>query len=206
MADITSGASTTNWDILNKGLAKQTLYDTTGRQCSLQNVPTFSSANTFTPGTTANSVVVLSGSATRVVRVHSVIFGISATAAASSQFAIQKYSTAPTGGVAVVTNGLPHNSNNTPTAICQYYTASPGTLGTLIGSITIVRFPVPPTIPATWTGACIVGGTELLPFMNNVVQPIVLRGTSEHIHISLGANPLAGQTHYFRIVWTEETV
>lgn len=208
MAVIKSGATTDQLTIdPTSKAARVTLYDEDGRALAYQSKMTYSAANGFTPAATPNDLAIIYGSATKTVRVISFKFGANNTAAGSQQYLVQKKSALPSGGVFVAATAVPLDSNNdvaTATNI-GHYTTDP-TTGTSLGFINVMRCASPVLIPATFAGIVEVAQFEMLPTDGSgVVQPVTLHGVNEGVCINFADTALvAGQTHSYCIVWTEE--
>lgn len=157
-------------------------------------------ASDITPVATATDVVVITGSATKTVRISRVCFGGSATAASIYDVYMYKRTVADTGGTATNPTPTQHDSNDAAaSAVVSLYTANPtvGT-GTLIrGSKTFLI-----------NGATPVGGTPLTcwDFGIGVERP-TLRGVAQQFAINHGAGAQAvpaGASVYYNVEWTEE--
>lgn len=211
MAIIKSGATSDNMtvDPISKA-ARITLYDSAGRELSIQNKQTFVIASTFTPAATPTDLVIIEGSATKTIRIISMKIWTTNTAAGSQSFQLIKRSTADTTGT-FVSAGTPvaMDSNNAASTVSRvgHFTANPGALGTAIGTMSNIRVASPAAIPATWAGITPDSGIEMLDWMDKSTldQPIVLRGIAQCLAINFnGAALVAGQTHSYRILWIEE--
>lgn len=168
---------------------------------------TYTATNVFTPAATPTDLVTITGSATKTVKVWSVRLTTTNTAAGSQELFLIKRSTVDTTGTPVAGAVFPVDSASAAvTATVNHYTANPGALGTAVGTVNRVRISSPAAVPAAFvtnTDA----GYELLPLIRNGVflQPIVLRGIAEQLAVNFnGAALVAGQTHVYTIVWSEE--
>lgn len=204
---IRSGVDTSELTIgATSKAAYTTDIDSTGRDLSVQSKQTFSASGTFTPAATPTDLVVISGSATKTVRVISMCIGTTNTAAGSQQFLLIKRGAADTGGTPVTATVVPLDSNNTATAAVIHYTANP-TINNTVGTINTIRVGTPAAIPATWAGITDKAKVELLDWMSNSIldQPVTLRGTAQQLAINFnGVALVAGQTHTYTVVWMEE--
>lgn len=192
-------------DATSKAL-RTSLYDSAGREISYQKIPTFAASMTFTPPATPTDMVVLSGSATKTIRVISFKITTTNTAAGSQQFNLLKRSTAASGGTLITAISTPLDSNNTATAVCGHYTANP-TMGVTVGTLATMRVASPVLLPATFAGIVQDAGYEMLYWMQNSLldQPVVLRGTAQQLVLNFaGAALVAGQVHTYSVVWMEE--
>lgn len=207
MAIIKSGATSDQLTIDSTSkAARVTDYDAAGREISFQSKSTYAASGTFTPPATPADMLTIFGSATKTVRVLSIKFGTTNTAAGSQQYFVSKRSAITTGGTAVAATIIPLDSSDaTPTATVNHYTANP-TPGTAIGTINTLRVASPVLVPATFAGIVQRADFEMLPTGSEGLNKVVtLRGVAQGIAINFNAVALvAGQTHYFNILWTEE--
>jgi hypothetical protein len=208
MAVIKSGASSDNLTIdATSKAARVTLYDATGREVAYQSKPTFFAANTFTPAATPTDIVTIYGSASKTVRVISFRITTTNTAAGSQAFLLVKRSAVNTTGTFVAGTAVPADSTDAATATVGHYTANPGGLGTLVGNVNIKRVASPAAIPATWAGIVQDAGYDMLDVALNskLDKPLTLIGTGQGLCLNFaGAALVAGQTHAYQVVWTEE--
>lgn len=208
MAIIKSGATS---DLLTidptSKAARVTLYDSAGRETSLQSKPTYAAASTFAPAVTATDMITIHGSASKTVRVISIYVGTQTTAAGSIELRVIKRSTAASGPGFNPATMVPLDSNDpAATANVGHWTTNP-TLGTAVGNTNIVRVATPVLLPASFAGIREDSGQEMLPWYasSHLDKPIVLRGTGEALAINYnGAALVAGQIHNYRVVWIEE--
>jgi hypothetical protein len=209
MAVIKSGASSDQLTIDPTSKAgRVTLYDATGRAVAAQSKATYFAANTFTPPATPTDMVTIFGSASKMVRVISFRITTTNTAAGSQQFFLIKRSAVNTTGTFVAGTAVPADSTDAgATATVGHYTANPGALGTAVGNVNIKRVASPVAVPATFAGVKEDAGVDLLDNMNNSLldKPVMLSGVAQGLCLNFnGAALVAGQTHAYQIVWTEE--
>ena len=153
-----------------------------------------------TPVATATDVVVLSGSATKVVRVTKVTLVGTATAASIYDHYVIKRTAANTGGTSTTPTAAKSDSNDpAQSATIRLYTANPSALGTGV------------TVEAnkTYLSASATPGAAALPivytFGTRGDKPIVLRGTSESLAFNFGGAAVpSGANLYIAIEWTED--
>lgn len=209
MAVIKSGASSDQLtiDATSKG-ARVTLYDAAGRAIAFQSKATYFASNTFTPPATPTDMVTIFGSGTKTIRVISFKITTTNTAAGSQQFFLVKRSAVNTTGTFVAGTAVPADSTDAAaTATVGHYTANPGGLGTLVGTVNTKRVASPVAVPATFAGVKEDAGVEMLDQMANSLldKPVTLSGTGQGLCLNFnGAALVAGQTHAYQIVWTEE--
>lgn len=101
-------------------------------------IPTYvCSTPFFTPAAAATALLDFSGAASRKVKVLRIFAVYTATTIGQSKLGVTKRSTLSTGGTAVTVAPVGYNSlqPQTSLAVCRYYTANPGALGTSVGQI-----------------------------------------------------------------------
>ncbi len=184
-------------------------YDGEGREVSLHSRPTYMASGTFTPAATPIDIVIIEGSATKIVRVISFKIATTNTAAGSQQFALIKRSTADTTGTFVAATAVSVDSNDAAATANRvgHFTANPGALGTAVGTLNTKRVASPAAIPASFAGVIQDAGVEMLDMYWNSLIPksVTLRGVAQTLALNFGGAALvAGQTHAYSIVWTEE--
>lgn len=210
MAVIKSGATSDNLTIdATSKAARNTLYDTTGRALALQSKITFYMAGNFTPAATPTDLVTIFGSASKTVRVIKFVITTTNTAAGSQQFTLLKRTAANSGGTFVNGNALAADGSDAAATATSYghYTANPAATGATPGNYAIVRVASPAAVPASFAGVVQNAGVDLLALGGDaqLSKPIVLNGTSQGLCLSFGGAALvAGQTHTYQVVWTEE--
>lgn len=158
----------------------------------------FSASNVVTIASSPSDVCVLQGSATKNVRVRRVILSGNATAVGSVTVAIEKRSTAPTGGTVATPTIGPHDSSNAAgTAVMETFTANPTTLGTGV-AILAEQFVFFGNLT---TG--VANGIKEFTF-GQLAQPVVLRGVAQGVAVHLGGVTVAGGVLACTFEWTEE--
>jgi len=162
-------------------------------------LPTYSVAVTgVTPAATATDVVILSGSATRIIKVRRVILGGAATSASAFVMNLVRRSTAATGGTATTPTPIRRDTTEqAATAEVQQFSANPSAVGTAVGTLQSVRVNL---------GAL---ATPNPPFDRSfgdlTTEPILLRGASEFLAVDFaGASIPGGMVFDYTIIWTEE--
>ena len=157
-------------------------------------------AQDVTPVATATDVLVLSGSASKVIRVTKVSLVGTATAASIYDHYVIKRTAANTGGTSTsVTAAKSDSSDDAQTATLKLYTANPSGLGTGI-SVEANK---------TYLSASATPGAAALPivytFGTRNDKAIVLRGTSESLAINFNGQAVpSGASLYLNIEWTED--
>ena len=159
-------------------------------------------AQDVTPVATATDVVVLSGSASKVIRVTKVSIVGTATAASIYDHYVIKRTTANTGGTSTTpTAAQADSADAAQTATLRLYTANPSALGTGV-SVEANK---------TYLSASATPGAAALPvvytFGTRNDKAIVLRGTSESLAINFNGQAVpAGASLYLSIEWTEDDI
>lgn len=157
-------------------------------------------AQDITPVATATDVLVLSGSATKVIRVTKVSVVGTATAASIYDNYIIKRTAANTGGTSTsVTPAQSDSADAAATATLRLYTANPSALGTGIAV----------EGAKTYLSAGATPGAAALPhvytFGTRNDKAIVLRGTGESLAFNFGGQAVpSGANLYLSIEWTED--
>ena len=159
-------------------------------------------AQDVTPVATATDVVVLSGSASKVIRVTKIsIVGTATTASIYDHYVIKR-TAANTGGTSTSKTAAQSDSaDSAQTATLLLYTANPSALGTGV-SVEANK---------TYLSASATPGAAALPivytFGTRNDKAIVLRGASESIAINFGGQAVpSGASLYISIEWTEDTL
>jgi len=159
-------------------------------------------ATDFAPVATATDVLVLSGSASKIIRVTKVSIVGTATAASIYDHYLIKRTVANTGGTSTNPSAVKADSNDAAqTAVLTLYSANPSALGTgqtFEGN-------------KTYLSASSTPGAAALPVIytygNRNDKAIVLRGASESIAINFGGQAVpSGANLYLNIEWTEDTI
>lgn len=141
----------------------------------------------------AGDIVILNGSATRIIRVTRVSFSGIATAAADTDLTLVMRSTADTAGTAMT--AVPHDyRDGAATASAQSYTAAP-TPGTAVGTIRSVKM---------FTAAANAQpSVQSWDFGNGPKRCPVLIGAAQGLALNISATN-AGALYDIDIEWTEE--
>jgi len=204
--DVGLSANTLTIGTVSKA-AYMTPYDSAVRVLAPGTLATFSANGTFTPGTTPNDVITITGSAGKTIRVVSLAIATTNVTPSSWIQLLSKRSSNAAGGVFVAQTKVALDSNDTATANVGHWTASPSTPGTLVGTINTVKVAVPVTPPTTLGVSVPNVYTEMLPQIFGLVKPITLRGYVEGLSVNFnGAALLNGgfQVVSYVVVWTEE--
>ena len=210
MAIIKSGATSDQLtvDPASKA-ARVTLYDTAGRPVNPSTA--YGISSNHTPPATPNNLVIISGSATKTVKIYSMWIFTQTTAAGSVQFFLKKYSTLYSGGTFISAGTpVPLDSDDGASTVGQvgHFTADP-TPGTLTGIIRALSIATPVLRPATPAGIIEMSGVDMITgsqgSITGPVRSVTLRGTSQYLAIDFNDVALvAGQIHQYSIMWTEE--
>lgn len=165
----------------------------------LSSKPTYSaSAVSLTPPATPTDMVVISGSATKTIRVTKLELSATQTVNGTNTFFIVLRSTADSAGTSSTITNVSHDSTNaTAISIVKSYTANP-TLGTAVGTLRAIKMftPVPGTLATPY----------IFDFTNDGIdQGIVLRGTAQQLALNFnGAALPSGLSITCNIDWSEE--
>lgn len=150
------------------------------------NAPTYTAATPFPAQINATDVFTISGSATKTIRIHSIMI----TCNTAVLFTIQRRSTLNTGGTFAVTPNVPHDPNSAAgTAVVTTYTVNPATTGTVVGSVEAI----------VWTA-----NAAALEFRYGVTdQSMVLRGVNQSLAMNFGAGNAQVATMAIKVKWSE---
>lgn len=170
----------------------------------------YMASGTFTPAATPTDLVIIEGSSTRTIRVTSFDITTTNTAAGSQQFFLVKRSAANTTGTFVAATKVPLDSGWAASTANRvgHFTANPGALGAVVGTIITKRVASPAPVPASFAGVVQDAGFDILEDINkrnDYGQYVTLRGVAETLALNFnGAALVAGQTHAYTITWIEE--
>jgi hypothetical protein len=183
-------------NILSINAQGQAAVDTEGRKA------TYSAAvSAYAPYATAQDILAIAGSATRVVRVTRVEVSGRATAANQLDVQVLVRSAANSGGSQTTLATVPHDANNgTATASVVTYGAAPSA-GGLVGVVRSAQM----NMSATGSGGAAV--PQDWDFTTRNVQALALRGVGQMVAVNLnGAAIPAGTALDLSIEWTEENL
>jgi hypothetical protein len=212
MAIIKSGTSYDHLTVQGTVPAMRTVdFTGLGRMIARQSEKTFMVSASFSPPATSTDMIQIMGSASKVVRVYSIYFGTTATAAGSNQyFVLRRNSPNIITTVNFVMPGIiALDTQDAPTAIAGHYTATApaaANLGQTIGNINIVRWAATVVAPGNFAGIAREAGKEILPWATYSLMDkfITLRGPGQTLAVNHNSVAmLGGQVNTYRIVWTE---
>lgn len=209
MAKIASGTGA--GELMTIGATSKAAYvelrDAAGRATPLQGLASYAATTTpFSPPSSPapTDMATITGSASKIVRVHAVYFSSTQTSYGTNNIYLVKRSTANSGGTSSSITAVPLDSTSAAaTATVLSYTVNP-TTGSLVGNINMKRV-ASPVITTTGMSADI--GVDLMPSHRGfeLTQPVVLRGTSEVLAVNFaGAALPAGLTVSVTFLFTEE--
>jgi hypothetical protein len=152
-----------------------------------------------TPAANPSDVLAIAGSATKIIRVKSILLAGTATAATNVIARLIRRSAANTGGTASAPVGVTRDTaNDAATAALQLYSANPTGLGAAVGEVDGGRLNLAPAAN---------GSIDRLLFQYSwqMDQAFVLRGASQFLCLNFngGAWPAGGLLD-ISIMWTEE--
>ncbi len=165
--------------------------------------PTYTAASAgFAPPATPTDLCVISGSATKKVRVRRAELFSAQTTAALNTFHLVKRSTANTGGTATNLTAVPMDSGMMAATVASLanYTANP-TTGTSVGRARVMT-----TLSVASATSTLFPVPLVMDFdVYNDSNPIVLNGVAEELAINFGGLALpTGLTVFCSFAWTEE--
>ena len=153
----------------------------------------------FVPAAAPTDILQIQGSATKIVKIRSIVMTGTATAASIIIPTIVRRSTIATGGSPTITPFAKRDPNNlNPSAVLTTFAAAPTSVGTLIATVDGGRLSVAPAAN---------GGIDrlLLQYTWLNEQGLTLRGVNDFICINLGGAAFpAGGAMDMQIYMTEE--
>lgn len=167
-------------------------------------IPTYFGASvTYSATAAATDIFVITGSATRLVRVQRLVFSGTQTVSGNvGTVAITKHSIANTGGTAASITAVSVDSTQIPaSAVLKNYTVNP----TVDASALIVWQPrVLIAAPATADVSGVIFDFDFTKLLNG--KPLTLRGIAQELAISLGGGTLPTGLASLQVscIWTEE--
>lgn len=147
---------------------------------------------------TATDVFVISGSATKTIRITNISFSMTTTSGSGGaiNLSLIKRSSANSGGTFASSTVVPHDSANaSATATVVSYTANPTSLGTTVGVVRSSRYAVVGQNTAfitTWG------------FGTRPGQAVVLRGVSQSLALNFNSGSFTGAVADVDVEFTEE--
>lgn len=173
-------------------------------RAQMSNLATYSISGTGYPAyATPTDLLIIRGSASKIVRVINMRMLVHTTAAALHFFQYLKRSTANTGGTSTSPAGIPWDSGDAAaTAVLNLYTAAP-TTGTSLGALSSQY--LTSTVPTSVPGLAQTAGVSTTIFqVTNFIKPVTLRGVAESFCINYaGAALPAGFAAQWDVTWTE---
>lgn len=160
------------------------------------------SAAGLTPALLPTDIFYITGSATKIVRVHRIYLSGNATDVRAPAVRVIKRSTANTGGTSAALAAVPFDSAMAAaTATVRTYTVNPTSLGTQVGILLARRLFLPAASPL---GSASSGSEPVLFPYGEPAYPIVLRGTSEWLTVNLAGVTIAGANLDLTVEWSED--
>jgi len=143
----------------------------------------------------ATDIFLITGSATKVIKIKKFIISGTQTTSGSISILINKRSTDNTGGTFSNPAIVPFDSSYpTATAVVRAYTANPTALGTLVGMVKIRKLCLP---VAAGNGSPVDTYVEEFDLL-------ALRGVTEVLAFNLNATTITGGSINLSIEWEEE--
>ncbi len=159
--------------------------------------PTYSSTAIVVPAASATDICMITGSATKNIRVRRLFISGVASVVQTEEIGVVKRSTANTGGAGSIGVAVPYDSSSAAaTALVEFFTTNP-TLGTLIGAI--ADFDITWGNLSTGVGSAV---TQIL--FGQLGSPVVLRGAAQQLSVNLNGNSLVSGKVSCTWEWTEE--
>jgi hypothetical protein len=157
----------------------------------------------FTPAATPTDIVVITGSATKLIRVLYMYVITTQTTAGLNQLFITKRSTDDTGGTSAGIATFPTDSNYAAaTAVTRLYSANPTSLGTQVNGISVYR----PKVLTPNASTPLSAPEYKFDFVQaGILKGIVLNGITEILALNFNGVALpTGFNASVTIIWTEE--
>lgn len=203
----TSGTANIAWEA-SVGGAVSEIFNLNPASLIVSNVNILSSlkqyhsaaTGSFTPPATPTDMAIITGSATKTIRVTKIELSTLQTTAGQNVFFIVARSAANTGGTAVAATAVSFDSNNSAaTAVVQHYSANPTGLGAAIGNVKVTRLVTP---QATTAGQDV----YVFDFTNyGLSSGFVLHGTTQSLCLNFNGVALpAGFSVAVNFEWVEE--
>jgi len=168
-------------------------------------LPTYSAGGTIlvaNMAATLTDLIVLRGSASKIVRLKRLIVQCGATTGATIAVTLKKHTVANTGGTAITTPDI--------VALDSTSTSASGTAVPIVYSVNPIIDPTAKTVAARnlVTTALTLGqpGTVDFNFLAEAEQSLVLNGVAQEAAFNFGGTtPGAGAVLTWQMIWTEET-
>lgn len=142
-------------------------------------------AASFAPASAAQDTLVISGSATKTVKIRRIEISATATTATVATVSLLRRSTQSVGGTATALSLIPADpAMPAPSATAKLYTVNPTTSGTFVGVHRIAKLgvPLPTGLPSSL----------VWDFEDSKSGPLVLRGVAQNLAINLNGGTFAG--------------
>ncbi len=159
--------------------------------------PTYSSTAIVVPAASATDICMITGSATKNIRVRRLLISGVASVVQTEEIGIVKRSTLNTGGTGSIGVAVPYDSASAAaSALVEFFTGNP-TLGTLIGAIA--------DFDITWGNLTTGVGSAVKEILfGQLGSPVVLRGATQQLSVNLNGNSLVSGKVSCTWEWTEE--
>lgn len=189
-----------------------TLADLTGNQASCVSLDTgrqcYKVSANFTPqATAAVTLISVTGSATKTVRIKRILIGGVSTALSASVFQLVRTSVLGAGGTTVSpTVGKLDVNSAAATALVSHYTATLKATGTAVGGPLSTQLITTSTVTTPTVALAGVPQAMFPEFGAPIGQAIVLRGTSDILEVQnlTPVNLGAGTVLTYAIEWEED--
>lgn len=158
---------------------------------------TYSASATITPAAAATDVLTIIGSASKTVSIQKIFISGTQTTGGLVLVKIIRRSTADTGGASTAPVAVKHESaDSAATTVLANYSANPGALGTVVGTLRSQLVPIAGVTATT---------SNIIKFdFGDLGKPIILNGVAEQIAINLNGATVTGGSLNIDIEFTEE--
>ena len=145
----------------------------------------------------ATDFLMITGSATKTIRVTKIEVIGTATAAAATDITVVKRSTLNDAGTSTTLTSVPHDSSDsTATAVIKAYTVDPTTLGTSVGNIISHKLFLSTALTQPYSCKMLFG--------DRATKAIVLRGAAECLCLNYNGRTNAGNAISISVEFIEE--
>jgi hypothetical protein len=182
-----------HYSMYKNGGADQIDFETNYKNLRYFSRGFFFAANTWSLAAAATDVFTITGSATKLIKINSLILSGIRSTAAVTDLLIQRRSSNNTGGSSsILTNVLADDNSALPTAVCKAYTANPATIGTVVGNFGALKFFMDTTNNDT-------------PIVRlEYLSPIILDGVDDILALTFSGGNTVGASLSATIMWSEE--
>jgi len=161
------------------------------------------SSNSISCPASTKSFFIIMGSQTKIIKISKIhLSGLTITAREYNSIVVRKISSIPVGGTAAALTKTPADkiSIDSTVSLCQTYSVTPTTDGTLVGTIQSNRSQIGDSNPVQGDPQ-----SEILCDFRSYPESsgIILRGVNDGVSVSFGSVPGSAITLSLEIEWLE---